>query len=96
MAVFLGALGLALGVLVALAGASTFLWGLPEGVELAPGRTDPRGDPLYLLSQETLGAGVVLLALNVVLRLGDRPFLIPGGILLVITFAATALRSRRT
>jgi hypothetical protein len=95
MAFFLGSLGLVLGVLVMLAGAITFSRGLPDGVELRPDQRDPLGDPLFLLSQQALGAGVVLLALDVVLRLGSRPFLVPGIILLVITVAVRALRSRR-
>ena len=95
MAFFVGSLGLVLGVLVMLAGIITFLRGLPEGVELQPGQSDPFGDPLYLLSQESLGLGVGFLALNVVLRLGSRPFLVPGIILLVITLVVKALRSRR-
>ena len=84
MAIFLGLLGLALGFLVILAGAITFVRGLPKGVELRPGRTDPRGNIQYLLSQASLGLGVVLLALDVVLRLGTRPFLVPGMLLLLL------------
>src|SRR5690348_15810251 len=84
MAVFLGALGLLLGLLVMLAGAITFVRGLPQGVELRPGRPDPRGNLIYLLNQESLGGGVVLLAFDVVLQLGNRPFLAPGLCLLAI------------
>ena len=95
MTMFIASLGLVLGVLVMVAGVITFLRGLPEGVELRPGHRDPFGDPLYLLSQEALGAGVVLLALNVVLRLAGRPYLVPGIVLLVITFLVKIIRSRR-
>jgi hypothetical protein len=42
---------------------------------------------LYLLNQEALGLGVVLLALDVVLRLAGRPFLVPGLLLLLIPLA---------
>jgi hypothetical protein len=93
MAVFLGVLGLLIGLLVMLAGAITFTRGLPDGVVLRPGRRDPRGNPLYLASQETLGLGVALLALDVVLRRADRPFLVPGILLLVITLVVQVLRS---
>lgn len=85
---FLGSLGLLLGVLVMVSGVVTFSRGLPEGVELRAGQRDPLGSPLYLLSQESLGGGVALLALNVVLRRGDRPYLFPAIVLLVITLAA--------
>jgi ABC-type cobalamin transport system permease subunit len=95
MTVFLGALGLLLGLLVMLAGAITFVRGLPAGVELRPGRPDPRGNRIYLLNQESLGGGVVLLALDVVLRLGNRPFLAPGLCLLAIPFFLRAARPGR-
>jgi hypothetical protein len=87
MAVFLGTLGLLLGLLVMLAGAITFVRGLPHGVRLRPGQADPRGNLLYLLNQESLGLGVVLLALDVVLRLAGRPFLVPGLLLLLLPLA---------
>lgn len=94
MALFLGALGLLLGLLVMLAGALTFVRGLPDGVQLRPGRADPRGNLIYLLSQESLGLGVVLLALDVVLRLVQRPFLIPGIVLVLVPLALSLLRRR--
>ena len=94
MSVFLGALGLLLGLLVMLAGGITFVRGLPAGVELRPGRPDPRGNRIYLLNQESLGSGVVLLALDVVLRLGDRPFLVPGLCLLAIPAILRFVRPR--
>lgn len=84
MAVFLGTLGLLLGLLVMLAGGITFVRGMPTGVQLRPGRPDPRGNLIYLLNQESLGSGMILLALDVVLRLGNRPFLTPGLCLLAI------------
>jgi hypothetical protein len=87
MAIFLGTLGLVLGVMVMLAGAITFVRGLPNGVELRPGRSDPRGNLLYLVNQESLGLGVVLLALDVVLRLANRPFLVPGVLLVLVPVA---------
>ncbi len=95
MTMFIGSLGLLLGVLVMVAGVITFARGLPEGVELRSGQRDPLGDPLYLLSQESLGGGVALLATNVVLHRADRPFLIPGILLLVIMIGVKILRSRR-
>ena len=91
---FLGSLGLVLGVLVMVSGVVTFSRGLPEGVDLRAGQRDPLGSPLYLLSQETLGGGVALLALNVVLRRGDRPYLLPAIVLLVITLATRAIGFR--
>jgi hypothetical protein len=94
MAVFLGFLGLLLGLLVMLSGAITFVRGLPEGVELKPGQRDPRGNPHFLLSQESLGLGVVLLALDVVLHLASRPYLIPGILLLLISVADRILARR--
>ncbi len=87
MAVFLGTIGLLLGLLVMLAGAITFVRGLPNGVKPRPGQANPRGNLLYLLNQESLGLGVVLLALDVVLRLAGRPFLIPGLLLLLLPLA---------
>lgn len=87
MAVFLGALGLLLGLLVMLAGAITFVRGLPSGVQLQQGQKDPRGNPVYIINQESLGLGVALLALDVVLRLPGRPFLVPGILLLLIPVA---------
>jgi hypothetical protein len=92
MAIFLGLLGLLLGLMVMLAGALTYARGLPDGVQLRPGRSDPRGNLMYLLNQEALGLGVVLLALDVVLRLVDRPFLIPGIALVLIPVALWFLR----
>lgn len=94
MSMFIGTLGLLLGVLVMLAGASTFARGLPDGVELRPGQSDPQGDVPYLAGQEALGFGVVLLALDVVFGLDSRPFLYPGVLLLVITFVLWVLRVR--
>jgi hypothetical protein len=94
MALFIGSLGLLLGLLLMLAGAITCVRGLPDGVELRPGQRDPRGDVLCLLSQEALGLGVALLALNVVLRRADRPFLFPAIGLLVLTIATKLVRSR--
>ena len=94
MAVFLGALGLLLGLLVMLAGGITYVRGLPKGVQLRPGQSDPRGNPLYLLNQESLGLGVVLLALDVVLRLAGRPFLVPGLLLLAVPVLTRAARIR--
>lgn len=93
MTVFLGVLGLLLGLLVMLAGAITFVRGLPTGVPLRPGRENPRGNLIYLINQQSLGSGVVLLALDVVLRLGSRPFLAPGLLLLLVP-VALALRRR--
>ena len=87
MASFLGWIGLLLGLLVALAGAITFVRGLPDGVELRPGQDEPRGNLRYLLNQESLGAGVALLALDVALRLDNRPFLVPGLLLLGVVAA---------
>jgi hypothetical protein len=72
-----------LGSLVALAGVITFIRGLPTGVELRPGKTDPKHNLVYLIRQESLGCGVIFLALDVVLTLADRPFLIPGIVLLI-------------
>jgi hypothetical protein len=94
MAIFLGTLGLLLGLMVMLAGVITFIRGLPNGVDLKPGQTDPQGNPTYLVSQEALGLGVVLLALDVVMRLSSRPFLVPGLFFLVITLAVKVIRSR--
>ena len=96
MVVFLGALGLLLGLLVMLAGIITFIRGVPTGVELRPDQADPRGNLLFLLNQEALGAGVALLALDVVLRLSTRPFLFPGLLLLVIPVVIKAGRSWST
>ena len=87
MASFLGWLGLLIGLLVALAGAITYVRGLPDGVELRPGQDEPRGNLRYLLNQESLGAGVALLALDVALHLGNRPFLVPGLLLLGVVLA---------
>lgn len=92
MAVFLGLLGMLLGLMVMLSGAITFARGLPDGVQPRPGRSDPRGNLIYLLSQEALGIGVVLLALDVVLRLASRPFLIPGVVLLLVPLALRFVR----
>jgi hypothetical protein len=93
MALFLGTLGLLLGLMVMLAGFITFGRGLPTGVELQPGQPDPRGNPLYLLNQEALGLGVVLLALDVVLRLASRPFLVPGVVLLCVPVVIKVAKS---
>jgi fructose-specific phosphotransferase system IIC component len=93
MAVFLGMLGLLLGLLVMLAGAVTYNHGLPEGVELPPGQADPQGNLAHLVGQEALGFGVALLAFDVVFKLAGRPFLYPGILLLVVAFFAW-LRSR--
>ena len=60
MAFFVGSLGLVLGVLVMLAGIITFLRGLPEGVELQPGQSDPFGDPANYNSAMDQGAMGVL------------------------------------
>jgi hypothetical protein len=95
VAVFLGFLGLLIGVLVMLSGAITFVRGLPDGVELKPGQRDPQGNPHFLLSQESLGLGVVLLALDVVMRLDSRPYLVPGILLLIISVADRFLARRR-
>lgn len=94
MPIFLGSLGLILGFMVMLAGAITFVRGLPAGVELRPGRPDPRGNLQYLISQESLGLGVVFLALDVVLRLGNRPLLLPGVALLLLPVGLTMFRKR--
>jgi hypothetical protein len=94
MAIFLGLLGMLLGLMVMLSGAITFVRGLPDGVRLRPGRSDPRGNLIYLLSQESLGLGVILLALDVVLRLGNRPFLIPGIALVLLPVALRFVRRR--
>ena len=92
MVVFLGILGMLLGFMVMLSGAITFVRGLPDGVPLRPGRPDPRGSLLYLLNQESLGLGVVLLALDVVLRLSERPFLVPGIVLALMPVALRFVR----
>jgi len=84
MGVFFGSLGLLLGLLVMLSGAITYVRGLPSGVDLKPGRPDPRGNLIYLASQACLGGGVVFLALDVVLRLGSRPFFVPGVLLVLV------------
>ncbi len=94
MAVFLGFLGLLLGLLVLLSGAITFVRGLPDGVALKPGRSDPQGNIHFLISQESLGLGVVLLALDVVLRLESRPYLLPGILLLIISVVDRTLARR--
>ncbi|MDB5074391.1 MAG: hypothetical protein JWO42_570 [Chloroflexi bacterium] len=96
MVVFLGALGLLLGLLVMLAGTITFIRGVPTGVELRPEQADPRGNILFLLNQEALGAGVALLALDVVLKLSSRPFLVPGLVLLGIPVVIKVGRSWNT
>ena len=95
MPIFLGSLGVLLGVMVMLAGAITFVRGLPNGVRLRPGREDPRGNWAYLMGQEGLGLGVVLLALDVVLRLSTRPFFVPGIILVLVPVALNAPRQWR-
>jgi hypothetical protein len=95
VAVFLGFLGLLLGILVMLSGAITFVRGLPQEVELKPGQSDPQGNPHFLISQETLGLGVVLLALDIVLHLDSRPYLVPGILLLIISVVDRVLARRR-
>ncbi|HWE61616.1 MAG TPA: hypothetical protein VHB98_07895 [Chloroflexota bacterium] len=92
MAVFLGILGMLLGLMVMLSGAITFVRGLPDGVTLRPGRVNPRGNLIYLLNQQSLGLGVVLLALDVVLRLANRPFLVPGIVLVLVPVALRIVR----
>jgi len=92
MGVFFGSLGLLLGLLVILSGAITYVRGLPSGVELKPGRADPRGNLIYLASQACLGGGVVLLALDVVLRLGSRPFFMPGVLLVLVPVGLRLIR----
>src|SRR5712692_9819850 len=94
MAVFLGILGLMLGFLVMLAGVITFVRGLPTGVALRPGRADPKGNLLYLLNQMSLGLGVSFLALDVVLRLAKRPFLVPGLLLVVAPMGLWLLKQK--
>lgn len=92
MGVFFGSIGLILGLLVILSGAITYVRGLPSGVDLKPGRADPRGNLVYLASQVCLGGGVVLLALDVVLRLGSRPFLVPGVLLVLMPVGLRLIR----
>jgi hypothetical protein len=96
MTIFLGTLGLLLGLMVMLAGAITFIRGLPDGVRPRPGQANPRGNLSYLVNQQCLGLGVVLLALDVVLRLAGRPFLLPGLVLLAVPFGLFARRRWRT
>lgn len=95
MTVFLGSLGMLLGLMVMLAGFITYVRGLPKGVALRPGRADPRGNVIYLISQEALGLGLTLLALDVVLRLASRPFLMPGLAFVLIPVVIAALRQWR-
>lgn len=82
-----------LGCMVMLAGAITFIRGLPAGVPLRPGRLNPKGNWAYLLSQEALGLGLALLALDVALTLASRPFLTPG-IVCVVLSLVPGLRRR--
>ena len=95
MGIFVGSLGLLLGLLVMLSGAITYVRGLPSGVELKPGRADPRGNLIYLVGQECLGGGVVCLALDVVLRLSSRPFFVPGVFLVLVPVGFRLVRRLR-
>ena len=93
MTIFLGSLGLLLGFMVCSPGSSTYVRGLPQGVNLRPGRTNPRGNLSYLIGQGTLGIGLMLLAFDVVLRLTGRPFLLPGLVFVLVPVGIGAAKS---